>query len=194
MKNIAILASGNGSNAERIMEHFSTDGPGGDVARVVVLMSDNPAAFALERAARRGVPAEILTRAEFADGRAALEILQRHEVDFVVLAGFLRLVPLNVTEAFRGRMVNIHPSLLPAHGGRGMYGARVHEAVIAACECESGITVHHVNPRFDDGAMIAQFRCEVKPDDTPESLAARVHELEHKHFPEVIERLLRESK
>lgn len=169
------------------MERFSEGGPGEKIARVAVLVSDNPEAFALERAARRGVPTAVFTRAEFSDGRAPLECLRGNGVDYVVLAGFLRLIPFNIVEAFGGRMINIHPALLPLHGGRGMYGARVHEAVIAAGERESGITIHHVNPRYDDGAVIARFRCEVGPEDTPETLAAKVHALEHAHFPEVIE-------
>lgn len=183
MTNIGILASGSGTNAGRIMEHFETS----DIARVVLLGSDNPAAFALERAARRGVPTAVFTRAEFADGSVPLAALRAAGVDYLVLAGFLRLVPSNILAAYRGRIVNIHPSLLPAYGGKGMYGSRVHEAVIAAGESESGITIHRVDEHYDRGDVIAQFRTHVSPDDTPETLAGKIHTLEHRHFPEVIE-------
>lgn len=183
MKRIGILASGAGSNAEKIMEHFAVS----DVARVVLLVSDNPEAGALQRAGRYGVPTAVFSRAEFAVGDAPLAALRSAGVDYLVLAGFLRLVPINIIEAFPQRIVNIHPALLPAYGGRGMYGARVHEAVIAAGERESGITIHRVNERYDDGAVIARFRCPVEPSDTPDTLAARIHALEHRHFPATIE-------
>lgn len=183
MISIGILASGSGSNAEKIVEHFE----GSPLARVVLIASDNPEAGVLERARRHGVPTAVFSRAEFAAGDAPLAALREAGVDYLVLAGFLRLVPLNIIEEFAGRIVNIHPALLPAYGGRGMYGARVHEAVIAAGERESGITIHRVNGRYDDGAIIAQFRCPVSAGDTPETLAARIHALEHCHFPEVIE-------
>jgi phosphoribosylglycinamide formyltransferase-1 len=165
------------------MGHFE----GSSLARVVLVASDNPSAGVLERAARRGVPTAVFSRAEFAAGLAPLAALRAAGVDYLVLAGFLRLVPLNIIEALPGRIVNIHPALLPAYGGRGMYGARVHEAVVAAGESESGITIHRVNERYDEGAVIAQFRCPVTPDDTPESLATKIHALEHRHFPAVIE-------
>ncbi len=183
MMRIAILASGSGTNAEKIMGHFAAS----DVARVVLVASDNPEAGVLERAGRYGVPTAVFSRAEFAAGEAPLAALREAGVDYLVLAGFLRLVPVNIIEAFAGRIVNIHPALLPAYGGKGMYGSRVHEAVIAAGERESGITIHRVNERYDDGAVIARFRCAVTPDDTPETLAEKVHALEHRHFPETIE-------
>jgi phosphoribosylglycinamide formyltransferase-1 len=183
MTNIGILASGSGTNAEKIMEHFAEN----PTARVVFLGSDNPDAYALTRASRRGVPTGVVTRAEFASGEKPLAALRAAGVDYLVLAGFLRLVPLNIIEAFPGRIVNIHPALLPAFGGKGMYGARVHEAVVAAGERESGITIHRVNEHYDDGAVIAQFRCEVLADDTPETLAGKIHALEHRHFPATIE-------
>ncbi len=189
MIRIAILASGSGTNAERIMEHFGGNGSrvGSEAARVVLVASDNPDAYALTRASRRGVPTAVFTRAEFAAGDAPLAALREAGADYLVLAGFLRLVPYNIIEEYSGRIVNIHPALLPKYGGKGMYGARVHEAVIAAGERESGITIHRVNEHYDDGAIIAQFRCPVTPDDTPDTLAAKIHALEHRHFPEVIE-------
>lgn len=183
MTKIGIFASGSGTNAEKIMQHFERS----TVARVVLVASDNPEAGVLERARRFGVPAAIFTRDQFADGAAPLEALRAAGVDYLVLAGFLRLVPRNIIEAYDGRIVNIHPALLPKFGGRGMYGDRVHRAVIEAGESESGITIHRVNERFDEGAALARFSCPVLPDDTPESLAERIHALEHAHFPAVIE-------
>jgi phosphoribosylglycinamide formyltransferase-1 len=183
MTSIAILASGSGTNAQKIMEHFASS----PTARVVLVASDNPSAGVLERARRMGVPTVVFSRAEFASGDAPLAALRDAGADYIVLAGFLRLIPLNIIEAFGGRIVNIHPALLPAYGGKGMYGTRVHEAVVAAGERESGITIHRVNERYDEGDIIAQFRCSVTPADTPDSLAEKIHALEHRHFPEVIE-------
>jgi phosphoribosylglycinamide formyltransferase-1 len=183
MTRIGILASGSGSNAEKIMDYFSES----SVACVALLASDNPDAFALTRASQRGVPTAVFTRAEFADGSAPLAALYTAGVDYIVLAGFLRLIPFSVIKEYAGRIVNIHPALLPAYGGKGMYGSRVHEAVIAAGERESGITIHRVDEHYDEGAIIAQFSCPVFADDTPDTLAARIHELEHRHFSETIE-------
>jgi phosphoribosylglycinamide formyltransferase-1 len=171
------------------MEHFK----GSDLARVVLVASDNPGAFVLERAKGHGVPTAVFSRAEFADGAVPLAVLRQAGVDYVVLAGFLRLVPAAILAAYPGRIVNIHPALLPAYGGKGMYGARVHEAVIAAGERESGITIHRVDERYDEGATIAQFRCAVEPGDTPDTLAARIHALEHKYFPIIIEQDIRKN-
>ncbi len=184
MTNIGIFASGSGTNAEKIIAHFADS----NVGRVVLLASDNPAAGALQRAERLGVPTAVFSRTEFAEGEAPLAALRAAGVDYLVLAGFLRLVPAPILEAYGGRIVNIHPSLLPAYGGRGMYGARVHEAVLAAGERQSGITIHRVNERYDEGDILAQFTCPVLPDDTPETLAARIHALEHEHFPKTIEK------
>lgn len=186
MNNIAILASGSGTNAERIMEHFGD----GTLARVVLVASENSGAFALERARRRGVEAMAFSMAELRDGRLLVE-LQRRGVDFVVLAGFLKLVPQTMVEAFPRRMVNIHPALLPSYGGRGMFGHHVHEAVLAHGEKRSGITIHYVNGVYDSGDVIFRAECPVLPNDTPDTLAERVHGLEHQHYPAVIELLLR---
>lgn len=184
MIKIGILASGSGTNAEKIMDYFACS----PLARVALLMSDNPDAYALTRAVQRGVPTAVFTRAEFADGSKPLAALRDAGVGYVVLAGFLRLIPSNIILEYPGRIVNIHPALLPKYGGRGMYGDRVHRAVIEAGEKESGITIHNVNEHYDEGAAIAQYRVEVSPDDTPETLAQKIHILEHRHFPEVIER------
>ena len=185
-KKIAILASGNGTNAENIIRYFRSRG----TAEVSLVLTNRPTAYVLQRAASLGVPAFSFTRDEWADGRPILDVLQAHGVDFVVLAGFLARVPDNVLHAYPGRMVNIHPSLLPKFGGKGMYGDRVHQAVLEAGETESGITIHYTNEHYDEGAVICQYRCPVLPDDTPESLAQRVHTLEYEHYPRVVEELV----
>lgn len=184
MKNIAIFASGSGTNAENIMHHFSAS----PMARVALLVSDNPDAYALKRAEKFGVESVVIPRSDFRTGGAlALEALRREHIDFIVLAGFLSLVPPSIIDAFRGRIVNVHPALLPKYGGKGMYGDRVHRAVIENREAESGITIHHVNEVYDSGDTIAQYRVAVSSDDTPETLASKIHRLEYAHFPKVIE-------
>ena len=151
---------------------------------------NRPSAYVLQRAASLDVPALCFSKDEWADGRPVLQALQAHAIDFVVLAGFLARVPDNILHAYPQRMVNIHPSLLPKFGGKGMYGDRVHQAVLAAGETESGITIHYTNEHYDEGAVIRQYACPVLTDDTPDTLAARVHQLEYAHYPEVIEALV----
>ncbi len=182
---LAVFASGSGTNAQNLIEHFNKTFD----KRVVMVLSNNPDAYVLKRAARLGVPARVFNREELRSGQV-LRILQENAVDFVVLAGFLWLIPLSLTEAYRGRIVNIHPALLPKYGGKGMYGLRVHAAVLENGEKESGITIHYVNEQYDRGDIIFQARCPVMPDDTPERLQERVHRLEYEHFPAVVERLL----
>ena len=147
----------------------------------------------MERARQLQVPACVFTREEFRNPDKLLRRLQDEGTDFIVLAGFLWLVPPCITAAYPNRIVNIHPALLPAYGGKGMYGHHVHEAVLAAGEQESGITIHYVNDRYDSGDIIFQATCPVLPDDTPDTLAARVHELEYRHFPRVIEEAVLKS-
>ena len=184
MKNIAVFASGSGTNAENIIRHFSAS----PLARVRLLVADNHDAYALQRAAGLGVPTVVVPRADFRSGGAqALAALDEYHIDYIVLAGFLSLVPVAIIEKYRGRIVNVHPALLPAYGGKGMYGDRVHRAVIENGERESGITIHHVDEVYDSGSTIAQYCVAVAPDDTPETLAAKIHVLEYKHFPGVIE-------
>lgn len=184
MKNIAIFASGSGTNAENIIRHFS----GSRVACVAVLIADNPDAYALVRAAKYGIPAVVVPRSDFrSGGEAALRELHTYNIDYIVLAGFLSLVPSSIIAAYRGRIINIHPALLPKYGGKGMYGDRVHCAVVGNGECESGITIHHVDEVYDSGGIVAQYCVPVSPDDTPQTLAAKIHELEYEHFPKVIE-------
>ncbi len=177
---VAVCASGGGSNLQALLDAL----PDGAPARVVLVLSDRGDAGALERARRAGVPAEVL--ADPRDATEWLTRLGRREADLVVLAGFLKLVPAAVVAAFRGRIVNIHPALLPRHGGPGMYGRRVHAAVLAAGDTESGATVHLVDEKYDHGTPLAQARVPVRPDDTPEALAARVLEAEHRLLPAVV--------
>jgi phosphoribosylglycinamide formyltransferase-1 len=188
MKSIAIFASGSGTNAENLIRHFRTN-PSGEVK---VVLSNRPDAMVLERARSLGIEAILFSRDQFYERDEIVKILQERGIEFIVLAGFLWLVPSNILEAYDGRIVNIHPALLPKYGGKGMYGRHVHEAVIANGDKESGITIHHVNPRYDEGNIIYQAKCPVEPGDTPESLAERVHTLEYEHFPRVVESLLNE--
>ena len=185
MKKIAILASGEGTNAERIIRYFLEK----RTAEVALVIVNKAQAGVLKRAERLSVPSLILTAQDFADGKA-LEILHQYHIDFIVLAGFLLKVPDAILHDYPNKIVNIHPALLPKFGGKGMYGNRVHEAVIAAAEKESGITIHFINGHYDEGDTIFQATCPVMPNDTPETLAARVHALEYEHFPQVIEKIL----
>lgn len=186
-KNIVLFASGSGSNAQRIFEYFENH----PTIRVVALFSNNPEAFALKRAETFGVPAITFTRAEFKDG-TVLEKVKKCNPDLIVLAGFLWLMPEGFVKEFPDKIINIHPALLPKYGGKGMYGHHVHAAVVAAQEAESGITIHYVNENFDEGEAILQARCQVLPGDSADEVAARVLELEHKHFAPTIERLLKD--
>jgi len=184
MKNIAIFASGSGSNAENIVRRFEHS----PLARVRVILTNNPSAGVLERAARLGVESIVFSREDFAGGAApVLRMLAGREIDYVVLAGFLWLVPHTLIERYRGRIINIHPALLPKYGGKGMYGERVHRAVVEAGECRTGITIHHVSEVYDSGDIIAQYCVAITPRDTPADVARKVHALEGEHFPRIIE-------
>lgn len=185
MKRLAILASGSGSNAEKIMEHFQ----GSSKAKIALIASNKAEAFVLERAKKFGVPTFTFTRKEMEAG-LLLEKLQEKQIDWVILAGFLLKIPEELIRAFPNRMVNIHPALLPKYGGKGMYGHHVHEAVKAAGETETGITIHLVNEHYDEGKIIFQAATSVTPEDTADSIAQKVHALEHRYFPEVIESLM----
>ena len=182
MIKIAIFASGSGSNAERITEYFSSN----DHVEVSLILTNNPAAGVIERAQRLNIPTLVFNKKLFAKTDKIVEILQSQGIDWVILAGFLWLVPSNLTRAFENRMINIHPALLPKYGGKGMWGHHVHEAVVANKEKETGITIHYVNEHYDEGKVIFQAKCEVTENDTPESVAAKIHELEYQYFPEVI--------
>lgn len=190
MKRIAVFASGSGTNAENIAEYFS----GGNLARVEAIYCNNPGAFVIQRAKRLNIPYVLFDREEFYAGEKVLRDLQSRKIDIIVLAGFLWLIPGNLIRAYRQHIINIHPALLPKYGGRGMFGMNVHEAVIDSGDTESGITIHLIDEVYDCGKILNQVKCPVLPDDTPESLAERVHQLEYKHFPEVIEAFLKSTK
>ena len=186
VKKLAIFASGNGSNAEKIFEHFK----GSDHVEVSLLLTNNPNALVIERAKRYNVPVAVFNRKGFYETEEITDMLLSHEVDLIVLAGFMWLVPPSLVKAFPNKIINIHPALLPKYGGKGMYGDFVHKAVVEAKESESGITIHFVNEHYDEGQIIFQERCTVSPDDTPETLAGKVHLLEHRFYPQVIENIL----
>lgn len=186
-KRIAIFASGSGSNAQKIMEHFKYS----DEAEVALILSNNSDAYVLQRADNFEIPSHVFDRYDFYQTDEIVDLLKRLQIDLVVLAGFLWLVPDNLLKAFPGRIINIHPSLLPKHGGKGMYGDRVHKAVLAAGDEEHGITIHFVNENFDEGEIIHQSRFRVEPGDTLEELKFNGQQLEHLHYPKVIENLLK---
>jgi phosphoribosylglycinamide formyltransferase-1 len=186
MNNIAIFASGSGTNAQRLIEHFSpiTD------TNISILLTNKRNAGVVERAKKLGVPVRIFDREEFYYSENIVNFLQNEGVNWIILAGFLWLIPSNLLKNFPDRIVNIHPALLPKYGGKGMYGMNVHQAVIDAKEKESGITIHYVNGEYDRGQIIFQAVCHVDEKDTPEMLAAKIHELEYKHFSVVMEKLI----
>ena len=188
MKNIAIFASGSGSNAENIIRHFSTK----ESAKVALVLSNNRHAFVLERAKLLNVNNVFFDRYDFYKSDKIIDILLKEKIDFVVLAGFLWLVPDNIINMYADRILNIHPALLPAYGGKGMYGNAVHKAVIENRENESGITIHFVNNEYDRGAIIFQARFVVEPHDDYTSLANKIHSLEYEHFPRVIEDVIKQ--
>lgn len=185
-KNIAIFASGSGTNAENIIRHFQ----GNKDVNVALVVSNKPDAYVLVRAANLHVPSLTLTREEFAQGEELARLMKERGIDFIVLAGFLLRVPEALIEAYPGRIVNIHPALLPKYGGKGMYGDRVHRAVVEAGERESGITIHLIDEQYDRGTTVFQAKCPVLPGDTPDDVARKVHALEYAHYPEVIGQLL----
>ena len=183
---IVVLASGSGSNAQRLVEFFRL----GQIAEVVAILTDNPSAYVIQRGNSLGVDVMVLNKEVVSSGSALKAILMDLKADWVVLAGYLKLIPHEVVESFQGRIVNIHPALLPAFGGKGMYGMRVHEAVLASGVKETGITIHHVNQRYDEGAPIFQAKIPVVAGLSPEQLAQQVHALEHRHYPEVLNQLI----
>ena len=188
MKKIAIFASGNGTNAQRIIEYFR-DKP---EVRVDLVLSNNPVAYVLTRIKPFNIPGLVFTRDEFYHSSKVVDILREREISFIVLAGFMWLIPGNLLTEYSGRIVNIHPALLPNFGGKGMYGMHVHEAVIRSKQSKSGMTIHLVNEIYDAGTIIFQEECKVSPSDTPETLASKIHALEHEYYPVVIEALLQE--
>jgi len=185
--NIAIFVSGSGTNCENIIRYFKEN----DDIHVNLVVSNKTDARALERATSLDVPTAVISREQLADRTHTMTLLSSHNIDFIVLAGFLLMVPNYLINAFSRRIINLHPALLPKYGGRGMYGHHVHEAVKAAGETETGMTVHYVSDVCDGGEIIAQFRTPLSPDDTPEDIAAKEHVLEMEHFPQVIEQVIR---
>lgn len=183
-KKLAIFASGGGTNAENIVKYFA----GSETAEVSLILSNKPDAYVLERARRLGIESLAFSKADFFESDRVVQLLKAHKIDWVILAGFLWLVPGNLLEAFPDRIINIHPSLLPKFGGKGMYGGRVHEAVVAAGESSSGITIHLVNQEYDKGRVLFQASCPVLKNETPETLADKIHALEYQHYPSVIEK------
>jgi phosphoribosylglycinamide formyltransferase-1 len=186
MKKIAVFASGSGSNAEVIAEYFIKS----NSVEINCILTNNKDAFVLERSQNLNIQSFIFTKDDLNNNSGVLNLLNQRKVDFIVLAGFLWLMPNSIVNAFTGRIVNIHPALLPKYGGKGMYGMKVHQTVIDNKEKESGITIHYVNEKYDDGDIILQVRCKVDPNDTPESLAKKIHVLEHTHYPRVIDQLI----
>ena len=182
MKNIAIFASGSGSNAENIAEYFK----GSELARISLIVCNKADAYVFERAKRLGIPSRLVTKAEMADQQAVLSLLREYQIDFIVLAGYLVLVPKYLVDAYPRAIVNIHPALIPLHCGKGMYGDRVHEDVVRCGDTQSGITIHFVNEFFDNGDIIFQATCPVLPTDDAHAVATKVHQLEYAHFPRVI--------
>lgn len=186
VKKLAVFASGNGSNAEKIFEYFKEK----EKVEVALLLTNNPKAPVIDRAKRHNVPVEVFNRARFYDTNEITEMLLHHKIDLVVLAGFMWLIPPSLIKAFPDKILNIHPALLPKYGGKGMYGDFVHKAVVAAKEKESGITIHLVNENYDEGQIVFQEKCTVEPHETPETLAGKIHLLEHRFYPQVIENIL----
>lgn len=186
MKRVAIFASGSGSNAENIIRYFSNHS---DV-EISIVLTNNPKAYVIDRCATLGVPCKHFSKKQFTHDHDILNLLLELHIDVVVLAGFLWLVPAHILRAFPNRVVNIHPALLPGYGGKGMYGDKVHQAVLAAGEQESGITVHYVNEHYDKGTIIIQAHCPVKNDDDHHALAQRIHALEYLYFPVALQQVL----
>lgn len=182
MKNIAIFASGNGTNAENIAGYFKDN----QEVRIALVVCNKPDAYVLQRAKNLGIPSKVVTGAEMKDECSVMSLMKEYSIDFIVLAGYLLRIPAYLVQAYPHAIVNIHPALIPLHCGKGMYGDRVHEDVIACGDKESGITIHYVNEQYDSGDIIFQAKCPVLPGDTAHDVAARVHALEYAHFPHVI--------
>lgn len=189
MTHIAIFVSGSGTNCENLIKYFT----GSEHVNCALVVSNKSDAYALVRAERLGVPTAVVPKAQLHDADYTLSLMRQYAIDFIVLAGFLPLIPEYLIEAFPRRIVNLHPALLPKFGGKGMWGHHVHEAVKAAGETETGMTVHYVSAVCDGGEIIAQYRCALSPNDTVDDIAEKEHQLEMKYFPKVVEQLLREK-
>ena len=182
---IALFASGSGSNAENIIRYFSTS----NKLIFPLIISNKAEAFIHERAKLLQIPSFTFSREEFAQSDVVVDFLKQHNIDAIVLAGFLLKIPQNIINAFPNKIINIHPALLPKYGGKGMYGHHVHQAVADAAEKQSGITIHYVNSNYDEGSIIFQTKCPVLPTDTADTIAQKVHELEYNYYPKIIQKL-----
>ncbi len=187
--NIAIFVSGGGTNCENLIRYFADS----ESVSCALVVSNKADALALERARRLSVPTAVAPKAQLNDPEVMLPLLREYHIDFIVLAGFLPLVPDFLIDTFPRRIVNLHPALLPKYGGKGMWGHHVHEAVKAAGETETGMTVHWVTPVCDGGEIIAQYRCDLSPDDSVDDIAEKEHQLEMQYFPKVVEQVLKET-
>lgn len=187
---IAIFVSGSGTNCENLIHHFEHS----DVANCALVVSNKPDAYALVRAKRLSVHTAVVTKEELNNPDVILPLLQKHNIGFIVLAGFLPLIPLFLINAYPHSIINLHPALLPKYGGKGMWGHHVHEAVKAAGEKETGMTVHYVTPVCDSGEIITQYKVEILPTDTVEDIAQKEHKLEMEYFPKVVEEVILEAK
>lgn len=189
-KRIAIFASGSGSNAQKIMEYFNKH----DEVEVAIVLTNNPEAYVLQRADNFEIPSHIFDKKEFSKSDNIVQLLKNLQIDLIVLAGFLWLIPQNLLNAFPNKIINIHPALLPKYGGQGMYGDKVHQSVLDAKDEESGITIHFVNENFDDGEVIHQSRYRIEKGDDIEMIKFKGQQLEHLHYPKVVEALLKKMK
>lgn len=187
--NIAIFVSGSGSNCENLINYFKDS----ESVNCALVVSNKAEAYALERATRLGVPTAVTPKPELNDEAVMMALMRKYGIDFIVLAGFLPLVPNFLIDAYPRRIINIHPALLPKYGGKGMWGHHVHEAVKEAGEKETGMTVHYVTPVCDSGEIIAQYRVALSPDDTADDIAAKEHVLEMEYYPKVVEQVLNEA-
>ena len=186
MKNIVLFASGNGTNVQRIVEYFANS----KNVCIKLIVCNKSTAYVIERAKKLNIDTLLIDKSMFYQSDELVEVLQKLEIDLIVLAGFLWLIPDNLIEAFPQKIINIHPALLPKYGGKGMYGMNVHKAVVANQEQYSGITIHYVNQHYDEGAIIFQQKCVLSNEDTPEDVAEKVHLLEYEYYPKVIEQII----
>ena len=186
MNKIAIFASGSGTNAENLIRAFKEN----KKIEISVIFSNNKNAFVIQRAINHGIKYHIFSRPDFYQSQKILELLRQDDITYIVLAGFLWLIPEYLIDAYPNKIINIHPALLPKYGGKGMFGMNVHETVVRNKETETGISIHYVNKEYDKGSIIFQSKCPVLSTDTPEDIANKVHELEYMHFPRIIEQIL----
>lgn len=185
-KHIAIFASGQGSNAAKIIEYFN----GHDFIRISLIVTNNPKAKIIDVAQQNGIPFHITNKEDFFSEQSIVSLLQYHQINFIVLAGFLLKIPASLIQVYPNKIINIHPALLPKYGGKGMYGMHVHDAVIKASEKESGITIHYVNEELDKGNIVFQAKCKIENGETPESLSQKIRKLEHEYYAKTIENIL----